>query len=485
MVQIRDAWFAQDQEPPYDVELESLRDMNKLDTLGLEGLGIAKPKRKRSYRKARAKSKAKDQESTVHDDCTTTVNQQVTTEQPVWPPPIPSYHSLPVPPLGSLPSQWAGHATPDPNSNAYGAGASYMGGQFKYVQDAARYQPGRGFTPINGPSGYAHLATAWGNQLSNPFGTPATVGDYTQGNPVAPITQKSSLSVLSYHGLPSFRIDKQRRHTKARLAQEPVSSPHGRWTGAPHKVQSSAPVPTPVYLTLAHTAPFLLPSPQRLLLVLDLNGTLLYRSNKKDQFSSRPLLENFLNYALTNHSVLIWSSATPKNVKGMCQKLFTPVQRQLLLGEWGRDTLELTPCQYQERVQVYKRLDRIWCNHSLQCAHPGYGQGERWGQHNTLLIDDSIMKASAQPFNHIEVPEFVHVSREAKKSGKCVLEQVVGYLEYARRWSDVSGFVREMKFAVNEGWGWGWTENVSQNPEGIADDEIDEYDQDDDGGVKI
>ena len=139
----------------------------------------------------------------------------------------------------------------------------------------------------------------------------------------------------------------------------------------------------------------------------------------------------------------------------MCARLFKPTQRKLLLGEWARDTLGLTPQQYEERVQVYKRLDRIWDDERLQYRHPDFDQGGRWGQHNTLLIDDSLLKASTQPFNHVEVPEYVE-GDERDGDGRNVLAQVVGYLEEARRWNDVSAFVREKGFVVDAGWRWEW-----------------------------
>ena len=59
----------------------------------------------------------------------------------------------------------------------------------------------------------------------------------------------------------------------------------------------------------------------------------------------------------------------------------------MLLGQWGRDTLGLTSAQYEERVQVYKCLDRVWGNADLQHWHPGFEMGQIWGQHNTVLID--------------------------------------------------------------------------------------------------
>ena len=221
-----------------------------------------------------------------------------------------------------------------------------------------------------------------------------------------------------------------------------------------HQIRLPVPIPTSTYLDNAHAIPNPLPSPQPLLLVLDLNGTLLHRSRASQNYTPRPYLHKFLQYAFANHSLLVWSSAQPSNVKGVCTRLFSRDQREMLLDEWGRDTLGLTSTQYKERVQVYKRLDRIWDNENVQHLHPDFKLGERWGQHNTVLIDDSILKATAQPFNHVEVPEFVRGGSEKEGHGRNVLGQVVGYLEEARKWSDLSGFVRRRPFAIDEEWRW-------------------------------
>ena len=172
----------------------------------------------------------------------------------------------------------------------------------------------------------------------------------------------------------------------------------------------------------------------------------------------------------------------------MCGQLFTPEQRKLLVGEWGRDTLDLTPDQYSSRVQVYKRLDKIWGSPNIQNHHPDCSQGATWGQHNTLLIDDSVIKACAQPYNHIEIPEFVKGGGIEKRAGpRVILAQVVGYLEEARNWSDVSAFVRGRKFEINKGWRWDWKQPQKHVEDAtkecidltVSDDEPDE------GGVKI
>lgn len=222
------------------------------------------------------------------------------------------------------------------------------------------------------------------------------------------------------------------------------------------------PVPTPHarYLSLASIPPNPLLTPQRLLLVLDLNGTLLYRTHGASMYHPRPFLPEFLAYCLTNHSLLVWSSATPPNVSAICAKLFHPCDRSTLLGEWARDTLGLTSEQYASRVQVYKRLDRIWDNPDLSSTHPLAREGSKWSQANTILIDDSAMKASAQPYNLVQIPEFVRGGAE-KMGGNDVLGQVVGYLEEVRRWGDVSAFVRRLRFELDGGWGWNWEERKS------------------------
>ncbi|KAL8843103.1 MAG: hypothetical protein Q9170_000233 [Blastenia crenularia] len=222
------------------------------------------------------------------------------------------------------------------------------------------------------------------------------------------------------------------------------------------------PPPTPIpgasYLNQSATPTSKLPAPQPLLLVLDLNGTLLYRPKASSAYKPRPSLEPFLAHCISNYKVLVWSSATSPNVTAVCSKIFSPEQRTLLLGEWARDTLDLTPRQYRAPVQVYKRLDRIWGTNRVQRAHPGHPYGGRWSQKNTLLLDDSVLKASAQPYNAVVVPGFLKGSGEQREDGKEVLGQVVAYLEEARKFDDMSSFAKRQPFRVNEGWGWDWEE---------------------------
>lgn len=287
--------------------------------------------------------------------------------------------------------------------------------------------------------------------------------------------------VANFRRVSLWRIDKCYRYSSTSKAQtsvtpfkEAIPPPKGRWTGSPprvsvvprslsfsvnpsalrprsetstrdQKIHLPAPAPTPKYITQASRPSIRLQRPQPLLLILDLNGTLLVRRRASSSYTPRPSLDRFLGYCFEHHSVLIWSSATPTNVTAICRKIFSKEQRQHLLGEWGRDTLGLTHAQYKGYVQVYKRLDRIWDSKTLSRMHPDSKKGIKWDQKNTVLIDDSALKASAQPHNLVQIPEFTK-----DKADTCdVLQQIVTYLEGLRMFEDVSNFIKEKPFRAD------------------------------------
>lgn len=226
-----------------------------------------------------------------------------------------------------------------------------------------------------------------------------------------------------------------------------------------------------------------LSSPQPLLIINDLNGTLIYRPpGGRKSFKQRPGLGDFLNYLYNTHTVMIWTSAKPENCNPICMKLLSKTQYEKTVAMWARDKLGLTAKQYAGRTNVFKKLGDVWADEDIQKKHPGYENGGRWSQKNTLLIDDSTLKAAAQPFNLINISELTketlaveesaaaHEMKAAKnKSGElgddvpliaphahlhhAVLRQVAGYLEEAKWWADVSAFVRGKPFKTGAGWG--------------------------------
>ena len=242
-----------------------------------------------------------------------------------------------------------------------------------------------------------------------------------------------------------------------RTAAQPRNSrPKTRKVPSQSVKDPPTPIPAATYLQRAAIPARKLSTPQSLLLILDLNGTLLWRPRGSQIYTPRPSLAAFLAHCVTNYSVLIWSSATLVNVSGLCSKIFTPEQRQCLLGEWARDTLDLNTKQFNAKVQVYKRLNRVWRDEAIQKAHPRSITGGRWRQDNTLLLDDSRLKASAEPHNAVVLPEFVKDGGEVDGSGDEVLAQVVAYLEMARRVDNVSSFVKKHPFRIDAGWKWDW-----------------------------
>lgn len=148
---------------------------------------------------------------------------------------------------------------------------------------------------------------------------------------------------------------------------------------------------------------------------------------------------------------MIWSSAMPRNVQGMCQTLLTKEQQNKLIACWARDTLRLSPTNYMSKVQVYKQLEWIWNDEGVRATNPHYNQ--TWDQTNTVLIDDSKDKAASEPHNLIEIEEFEAREDQMKSD---VLGHVVWYLEELRKHANVSAFMRQFPFRYIDGFEFDW-----------------------------
>lgn len=208
--------------------------------------------------------------------------------------------------------------------------------------------------------------------------------------------------------------------------------------------------PTPEYLETASLPPHRLPHPTPKLLILDLNGTLLFRPrNHKvnrivDMRASsakpvlRPYLREFTTYIFEHFHVMFWSSATPRNVHAMINAATTESQRKLIVASWARDTLGLTPEEYHRKSPCVKDLEKVFRDGVIR------KRGLVWDESNTILIDDSLVKAALQPFNHIYIPEFLgDIERDN------VLYQIIIYLEGLRYQGHVARFIKESPFRVH------------------------------------
>lgn len=223
------------------------------------------------------------------------------------------------------------------------------------------------------------------------------------------------------------------------------------------KIMLRGPRPDAAYLNDAAQEPVELDSPQHLLVVLDLNGTLLHRPNRKQptRFVARPSLDEFLQYLFQRFSVMVWSSARPENVTKLVESALDDDMRSKLLGVWARDTFKLSEEHYFANVQVYKDLREVWKKDEIQRQMPGFSKAERFGQHNTILIDDSKLKAIAQPHNLLEIPEFTATPEQMTSD---ILKEVAGYLENARMQKNVSSFIQETPFKADGTWTRQWDE---------------------------
>ncbi|EFX01160.1 nif domain containing protein [Grosmannia clavigera kw1407] len=234
------------------------------------------------------------------------------------------------------------------------------------------------------------------------------------------------------------------------LAKEPLA--RERSPKRPPSEQSGG-IPEPTAAYLEQAAQLLRPpaeTPRPLLVVIDLNGTLLYRPyrDRPRMFVMRPHAAQFLDYCLQAFWVVVWSSARPTNVTAMCQKLMQPPQLQKLVAKWGRDRFHLSPEDYNDRVQCYKRLSALWSDKTVARSHPSFASAagsDLWSQANTVLIDDSQEKARSEPFNLIAIPEFQGDVADAPD----VLPQVHDYLNKLCFQQDVSAYMRHHPFRLD------------------------------------
>lgn len=226
----------------------------------------------------------------------------------------------------------------------------------------------------------------------------------------------------------------------ARPGQERCRAP-------PSPASGGVPTPSPLYLARCLPPPATLSSPRRVLVILDLNGTLLYRPSRRhpSRFVERPHARPFLSYCLDTFHVAIWSSARPHNVHSMVRQFLTPEQRARCVVVWARDRLGLCAADYDARVQVYKRLSVVWASDAVRRSHPDAAAGGAWDQSNTVLVDDSREKGRSEPYNILPVPEFSGLGTEPV----AVLPQVHDYLNRLCYQADVSRYMRRTPFQLD------------------------------------
>ncbi|CAG8896441.1 unnamed protein product [Penicillium egyptiacum] len=266
------------------------------------------------------------------------------------------------------------------------------------------------------------------------------------------------------------------------------------------------PLPTLQYINQASLKPEKTEK-RPLLVILDLNGTLIYRKLRKfpPKFARRTGLDHFLAMLVKNYKVMIWSSSQPQTVNAVCEQIFPGPMHDALVARWGRDKFGLSSGQYNKKLQVYKELHKVWAVADIQGAFPGNEHlqdppasspgaqaphknrrqklrdaeaaklpaGHRWDQTNTILIDDSKLKASSEPFNILEIPEF---NDDPSIDETKLFAKVLTRLDYLAHHDDVSKVLRIWNERVDKGEG-----SILELDIGLHEDSVDN----EDGGISL
>lgn len=267
-----------------------------------------------------------------------------------------------------------------------------------------------------------------------------------------------------------------------------------------------APLPTLQYTNQASLKPEKTEK-RPLLVILDLNGTLIYRKLRRfpPKFARRTGLDHFLDMLVKNYKVMIWSSSQPPTVNAVCEQIFPGAMHDALVARWGRDKFGLNADQYNKKLQVYKELHKVWAEANIQGAFPGNEHlkdprdpspsdkpppknrkqklreaeaaklpaGHRWDQTNTILIDDSKLKASSEPFNILEIPEFAN---DPNIDETRLFAKVLNRLDYLAHHDDVSKVLRTWNERVDRGEG-----SILELDIGLDEDSVDN----EDGGISL
>ncbi|KAJ6438651.1 low-temperature viability LTV1 [Purpureocillium lavendulum] len=321
-------------------------------------------------------------------------------------------------------------------------------------------------SPFSGQAGVPHTSTAHANgqQRAHPSQPHYQSQVQQPGIPgltlleamaqAQPPPRGSAPTLPVANELPQSCIRRKPKANKALPAPPPPAVPASKAQDeardprvAPSASSGGIPDPTPLYLAQSFAPPSTLLQPRRILVILDLNGTLLFRPTRRQptRFVERPHARAFLDYCLDTFYLAVWSSARPENVARMLDQLLTDDQRRRCVVVWGRDRFGLSNADYNTRVQCYKRLTTVWNDKQVRASHPHAARGGRWDQSNTVLVDDSLEKGRSEPHNILTIPEFSGMSSETVD----VLPQVHDYLNLLCHQADISRYMHQTPFKLD------------------------------------
>lgn len=274
-----------------------------------------------------------------------------------------------------------------------------------------------------------------------PYTPTATTTDTTAINTSSKNKNANPITTTTMNNNPTTVIDENRYYDEAKKIFYPL-------TGI-------RPL-TPGYMELASQPPMKLDTSKKLLVILDLNGTLFYSSDKNYKtrtYIKRPYFVPLLLFLYANCRVMIWSSATRQRVNSMLTGGgFTGVEK--IDRVWNREHLQLCSKDLYRKVLTLKDLEFVWSAIEAERteAKPEQllegGKYEfRYDQTNTVLIDDSSHKTQLQPHNCMIVPDFD--STRVQCGDDQELLKVIHYLSDLLYQDNVSAYMRTSPFNTN------------------------------------
>ncbi len=175
------------------------------------------------------------------------------------------------------------------------------------------------------------------------------------------------------------------------------------------------------------------PSQEKILLVLDLDETLIYSTKSRLSYPEdfmlgeycvykRPGLDKFLEFISQNFSVAIWTSSTEDYAQEVVKNIFP--QNYPLQFIYGRSKCTITFLHESNEYIYAKNLSKL--------KHKNYSLEK------ILIIDDSPEKLKRNYGNHIRVEPFVGAKNDIE------LYQLIKYLERIKLSDNVRGIEKRV-----------------------------------------
>lgn len=174
-----------------------------------------------------------------------------------------------------------------------------------------------------------------------------------------------------------------------------------------------------------------------ILLILDLNGTLVSRNKRNKSMFVRPFSQQFFDYVFDNFTVMLWSSAQTHSV-GYMSRIFGDRKQKLGLI-WDRHSFKLSQRDFNRKVVTIKDLEKVWQHFD-----------GKFDATNTILLDDSPKKTVLQPYNAVHPTEFEHFSNAFVSSGESELLHVMNYLKTLQFQSNIANYMKNKPYLSKE-----------------------------------